>query len=780
VARHAPRKALLKLCLALLLLFGHVAAWASEDDATAGGPMPALLTVTLNGTATPEPVLFLRGRDGTLYAAAEALSGWRIRLPRGEPVRFEGALYYPLTSLPGLDVRLDEGAQAVSINLSASGFETQRTSLAQSSEMPMTRSATGAFVGYDLFVEHAAGRTSVNGAFEAVIFTPHGVGATNFIVQAGDGPEKVTRLETSWTIDRPTSMTTIRIGDAIAAAGPGAVPFRFGGIQFARSFGVQPGFLTMPLLSTQGSAAVASVVDIYVNNALQGSRQVAPGPFEIGDIPVQTGGGDVRIVVRDLLGRETVTEQSYYSSAQLLRRGLHDFSFEAGFIRRAFGRRSNSYGEFMASTSHRFGVTDRLTVEAHAQASEHRQMAGAAVNALVFDLAQIGGSISVSHGPRGIGYRIAGAVERHAPRFSFGVRAEHMSADYGFIGMSARDRATRLFVHAFADTSLPFGSLGFNVTHRGIRDGPDETLAGLFGTFRLGRSVSLNAYARHVVAGRSETIGGIHLSFALGGRRSASAGLEAHRRGVNGTATFQQDPPSDTGGGFRAAARFGENTGGEAAYVHRFEMATVSAEVAYAERGAGLRLSASGAIGLMGGDAFASRSLGQSFATVRVPNGPGVRVYADDHLIGVTGANGALVVPGLRAYEANRIRIDENDLPLDVQLAASDVAVRPFARSGVLVAFDVRRERGVLMKVALEDGRPLPAGARVLADGGAAPAVAVSGGEVYLPGLIGTVALTASWEGGTCSFTAIVPDNDDPQPRLDGLVCRERPAYASR
>ena len=339
------------------------------------------------------------------------------------------------------------------------------------------------------------------------------------------------------------------------------------------------------------------MVDVYVNNALQGSRQVAPGPFEIGDIPVQTGGGDVRIVVRDLLGRETVTEQSYYSSAQLLRRGLHDFSFEAGFIRREFGRRSNSYGEFMASTGHRFGVTDRLTVEAHVQASEHRQMAGAAINALVFDLAQVGGSVSVSHGPEGLGYRVAGVVERRAPRFSFGVRAEHSSANYSFIGMAARDRATRFFVQAFADTSLPFGSLGLNVTHRGIRGGPDETLAGLFGTFRIGRSVSLNAYARHVIAGRSETVAGIHLSFALGGRRSASAGVEVHRRGVNGTATFQQDPPSDTGGGFRAAARFGDNLSGEAAYVHRFDMATLSAEVGYAERGAGVRLSASGRSG---------------------------------------------------------------------------------------------------------------------------------------------------------------------------------------
>ena len=780
MARHAPRKALLKLCLSLLLMFGHVAAWANEDDAMAGRPVPALLTVTLNGTATPEPVLFLRGRDGTLYAAAEALSGWRIRLPRGEPVRFEGALYYPLTSLPGLDVRLDEGAQAVSINLSASGFETQRTSLAQSSEMPMTRSATGAFVGYDLFVEHATGRTSVNGAFEAVIFTPHGVGATNFIVQAGSGPERVTRLETSWTIDRPASMTTIRIGDAISSAGPGAVPFRFGGIQFARSFDVQPGFLTMPLLSTQGSAAVASVVDIYVNNALQGSRQVTPGPFEIGDIPVQTGGGDVRIVVRDLLGRETVIEQSYYSSAQLLRRGLHDFSFEAGFIRRAFGRRSNSYGEFMASTSHRFGVTDRLTVEAHAQASESRQN---------------GGRRDQCAGLRPRPDRRLGLGQPWPPRDGLPRRRRRRTPSAEIFVRRPRrayERRLRLHRHVGARPRHPVLRPGLRrhviavrlartqrhpPRHprrarrdpgRPVRHLPPRPLAL---AARYMPAMSSPAAARRSAAsicplpsagGAAPRPGSKPIAGASTAPRLPAGSAERHRRGLPRRGALRrelgrrgglcpplrQSDPWRRGGLCRARRR--------------------------------RALSASGAIGLMGGNAFASRSLGESFATVRVPHGPGVRVYADDHLIGVTGANGALVVPGLRAYEANRIRIDENDLPLDVQLSTTDIAVRPFARSGVVVAFDARRERGVLMKVRLEDGRPLPAGARIVSDGAAAPAVAVSGGEVYLPGVTGAVALTASWEGGSCSFTAVVPDNDDPQPRLDGLVCRERPVYASR
>ena len=781
----APLKAIIRLCLFLLMLLAHSLASANDVDAAAtvaaaGAPVPALLSVTLNGSPEAEPVLFLKAADGRLYAAAAAFAGWRMRLPVGEPLRFERDLYYPLAGGPGLNVRLDERTLSIAIDAGASAFHAQRASFGAAEEMAMTAPSTGAFLGYDLFVEHSRGRTAISGAFEAVVFTPHGVGSATFVAEAGSGPERVTRLETAWTIDRPASMTSLRIGDSISSAGPGAVPVRFGGVQFARNFSVQPGYLTMPLVATGGSAAVASVVDIYVNNALQGSRPVAPGPFEIADIPVQTGGGAVRIVVRDLLGRETVSEQSYYASNLLLRRGLHDFSYEAGFIRRGFGLRSNHYGEFMASTSHRYGLTDRITVEAHAQAGESRRMAGVAVTALVFDLAQIGGSASISHGERGIGYRIAVAAERRAHAFSFGFRAEHASADYSFIGMSSRDRATRFQAQAFADTSLPFGSLGLNLTHRGIRDGADETLAGLFGTFRLGRAVSLQAYARHAVVGASHTVAGVNLAFALGGRRSASAGLEAHRRGVRGAATFQQDPPSEPGGGFRAAARFGENWGGEAAYIHNFPVATVVAEVAYANRAAGVRLSASGAIGTMNGTVFASRNIQGSFATVRVAGRPGVRVYADDRLVGVTGRSGNLMVPGLRPFETNRIRIDENDLPIDAQIAATMVAVRPFARTGVVVDFDIRRERGVLMRVALADGSALPAGARVWADGAAFPAVAVSGGEVYLPDIAGRVAINAAWEGGACSFTAIVPDNDDPQPRLDGLVCRQGGSYAAR
>ncbi|HEV2865252.1 MAG TPA: fimbria/pilus outer membrane usher protein [Allosphingosinicella sp.] len=769
------KRAATRLCIG-------VAAFATTTAlAQAGGGdalRPALLEVTVNGQQQSEPVLFLQDAEGTLYASAAVLEQWRTRPPPGEPVLFEGETYYRLSSLPAIQVRLSAQDQAVAIELPPSAFEVQRAAVDQSEELPMTPAGTGAFLNYDVLVEHARGATDASGAFEAGLFTPYGVGQTSFIASAASGDERLVRLDSHWDIDRPADATSIRIGDSISSAGPGAAPVRFAGVQYFRNFAVRPGFITMPLPAGLGEASVPSVVDVYVNNVLQGSRQVAPGPFQLDNIPVPSGGGTVQLVVRDLLGREVVSEQSYYASTQMLRRGLHDFSYEAGFVRQGFGRRSNDYGEFMASTTHRYGLTDRVTAEAHVQASESRQMAGAAVNVLAFDLGQFGVSSSVSRSERGTGYRAAASFERRAMGLSLGVLSEYASADYAVIGMPADYVPPRLVLQAFADVSVARGSIGMNLLHRSLRDEPSETLAGLYGSYQVNRTASVQMFARRAVAGTSETVVGANLSLSLGPRRSASATLEHGRRGASGLVGYQESPPVGEGGGFRVAAGFGQFERLEAAYVYNLPSATLNAQVAHANGATGVRLSATGAVGVLGHDVFASRSLGETFASVTVEGHPGLKVYADNQLVGVTGADGSVVIPGLHAFQPNRIRIDETDLPLDTRIEASELIIRPFGRSGTRVRFPVVTERGVLMNVRLEDGTALPAGATVRVEGSDETYPVASGGEVYVADLSGTKRLTAAWEGGRCSFTAEVPEGDDPQPRIEGLVCRSDPAYA--
>ena len=774
------RRAATRLCIGLAVVgsTGALAVNAAAERAY----RPALLEVTLNGARQDEPVLFLIGPDGALYLAADDLAEMRIVAPERAAVEIDGERFYPLSWLPQIRVDLREQEQAVAIDLPATGFRRRSESLVGMTQLAMTPSAAGGFVNYDMVIDQRQGRVSGSGAFEMGFSTRAGVALSSFIASAGPGSRDLSRLESSWSIDRPLNATSIRVGDAITSGGPGAAPYRFAGIQYHRNFAVQPGFITMPLPVASGSAAVPSVVDIYVNNILQSTRNVDPGPFELQNIPVQSGGGNVQVVVRDLLGRQVVTEQSYYASNLMLRRGLHDFSYEAGFLRRDFAGRNDRYGQFMASMTQRYGFTDHLTGEAVVQASARRQLIGLGLNASVFDLGQAGVSASVSRSDRGTGYRASANFERRGRGgLSFGGLAEYASRNYGFIGMPADFRLPRLTLQAFADTQVGPATVGANFLHRRMRgEAPSETLAGISGTMQIDDRMMLQLYARRTVIGQAQTVFGAHVSLALGGRRSSYAIVEHGPNGPSGEVSFQDGAPAGAGSGFRATASFGAFERFEAAYTRNLPMATLSAEVSRVGTQTGFRATASGALGMVGSDMFASRNLGQSFASVQVGDYPGVRVYADNQLIGRTGSDGKITVPQLRPYEPNVIRIDESDLPMDAMLDTTEVAVRPYSRSGVRVSFDLRRERGVLMQVRLDDGTFLPVGAQVSFAGGDEPVIAVSNGEIYFPNLSGTTTLRARWGEESCEFTATVPNDDDPQPRLTGLVCVRERRFAAR
>ncbi|MEA3046402.1 MAG: outer rane usher protein [Sphingomonadales bacterium] len=755
---------------------------AGAESAGAPAPVltPALLEVIVNGQAADEPAEFLRDRGGRVYLSAAFLRAWRIRAPAAGAIRIDGERYYPASALPALRLDIAEEAQSLTIVADPGAFESQSDVLDGADTMAMSAPSAGFYVNYDVFADHYRGETNANGAFEAGVFTGAGAGRMSFVASAGGDRTRVTRLETNWTIDRPQSMTSIRIGDGISAAGPGAAPLRFAGIQYARNFAVQPGYITMPLPSVGGSAAVPSVADVYVNSALQGERQLTPGPFELRNVPVPSGGGTVQLVVRDLLGREIVTQQAYYASAELLRRGLHDFSYEIGFLREGFGRRSNQYGEFFASTSHRYGISDHLTAEAVAQASKTTQMAGVALNAIPFDLAQVGGSVAISHSRHEMGFRGAASIQRASHGLSFGVQADYTSAHYAAVGFPADKPPPRYTVQAFADMPFRRGGVGINFLYRSLRGDEDETLAGVFGSWQIGPSAAIQVYARRSIIGTPQTSFGAHLSLALGGRRSASLSVDREHGRNAAYLSYQDDPPPGPGSGFRVMARLGEDQVVDAAYVRNLQSASLTAQATYVRGAPGLRLSASGAVGWIEGHAFASRSLGESFAAVRLDGHPGVHVYAENQPVGVTDKHGFLMVPGLRPFDRNTIRVDEGDLPLDVSLAVGEITIRPFARAGTSVRFSARRERGVLMHVRLEDGSDLPAGARLRVEGAAQTYVAVSGGEVYVPDLRGRAAMEASWGGERCTFAVLVPEDDDLQPRLDNLVCRAGGTYAAR
>jgi outer membrane usher protein len=350
--------------------------------------------------------------------------------------------------------------------------------------------------------------------------------------------------------------------------------------------------------------------------------------------------------------------------------------------------------------------------------------------------------------------------------------AELATDDYVSVGWLSGREAPALVLQAFAGIPFRFGSLGLSYLRRDGRTDPDVELVSANASLRLGRFGTLHLTGRTSLSGRRDTAAEVLLIVPLGPRTSISGGGEYRDGRASARGDLQRNLPAGEGFGYRAAVALGAIDRLDGRISLQTGFGRYDAELTWVEGSSGARLAVVGGIGLVDGDLFVSRQLSHSFATVSVGDFPGVRVYADNQLVGSTDGSGRVVVPRLRPFERNVIRIEVADLPLDAEVAGAERDVRPYDRSGVSVDFGIKRARGALLKLVLENGRPLPPGSSVRLEGGGEEQVSAPGGEVYLAGLKADNVALATWSGGSCRARFRYQDSGDPQPRLGAFQCR--------
>ncbi|MHA7835575.1 MAG: fimbria/pilus outer membrane usher protein, partial [Algiphilus sp.] len=179
-----------------------------------------------------------------------------------------------------------------------------------------------------------------------------------------------------------------------------------------------------------------------------------------------------------------------------------------------------------------------------------------------------------------------------------------------------------------------------------------------------------------------------------------------------------------------------------------------------------------GAVGILGQRPFATRSTRNAIGLVRVPELSGVPVYRENRLVGHTDENGELVIPEMRAYERNRLRIGTADLPLDVRVERDDEALIPAAGSGAVVTFRARRLQAVQFTVRQADGSAVPAGASIRVDGVLIDLPVTRDGFVYLEAVgPGALSLQFGWETGQCALDLRLSTDLGPLPDLGTKTC---------
>lgn len=733
----------------------------------------ALLEVHLNGLNLRQTALVLVRPDGRVLARGQDLARWRLRVPDTPVQTYQDEPYILLDAIGAVTYRVDAATQSLQIDAPADHFLPSTLDARPATRATPHMPSVGGFLNYDLSAQRSQGMGTVGAQLELGVFAGGGVGTTQMLDRDLSAGGSFIRLESTLTMDSPEQRASLRLGDAISRGGAWGRPVRFGGIQWGSNFATQPDFITFPLPSIFGSAALPSTAEVFVNNVRTYQHDIPAGPFSVRELPVVTGQGEVRMVVRDLLGREQVIVQPFYAARSLLKPGLDDFSYEFGAVRKNFGLASNDYGPWMLAGTRRHGFTDHVTGEVHGEFAPGRQTLGFAATTLFPGAGVVDAAIAGSHGDWGGGGLLALGFDRQTPRWSFGLRTQIASRHFNQLGLAPGTLAPVRQTNAHMGwNDARIGSFGLGYIRLDNRGPPGNEVLSASYSRHLGWDWFLGLSAFKSLKGSQDAAVGLVLTHALGKRTTAS--LSASRRNGPDAALLQvqKNLSAGTGVGYRVLAGT-EGRRLEGALNLKNDYGTYALEAARFRAVGAWRASASGGLAVLGGRVFLTCHLGDSFAVVRVPGYPGVQVYAENQPIARTNASGTALVPRLRPYQKNRIGIEQGDLPLDARIGALELNAVPYYRSGYDLEFPVGKANGALLRLVTADGRPVPAGALVRIAGREETFPVAGGGQVYLSGLTRNNRVEVTFGDTRYEFQLSYPETDAPLPDLGDFPCIE-------
>lgn len=744
-----------------------------ERDA-ASSPTLLYVSVTVNGNAVAEFMQVVRTPGGRFLVPPQCLTAARVNVPSASALNFAGSVFFPLDGIPGVRYAFDEGQQALNIKVPAQEFQLSRIDMQHHHTYPPSRPSPGFVLNHDLDVLGFEGRVQATGAFEAVAFGFGGVLTNSVLARDLTSARSVRRLNTQFMRELPDRMRVLTVGDALSSGGGWTRQLHFGGVQWASNFAIQPSFVPFALPGIQGQAAEPSTLDLYVNSVRAVSRPVNAGPFTIDNIPIITSQGNIQMVLTDALGRQQVVTTSYISTPQLLRQGVHDFSYQAGLLRWGIGTEDDSYRRAFAAGTHRFGINDRFTIGGEGEVAGISQAGGVDAYWGLLPVGTLSAGAAASHSDRGIGKLVHVELSNRRPRFGFGAGAQFATKSFQQLGLNdvgtPRLQLQAQALYSFHRTT----SLGLAYVAQEYYRNPlvsttsFRTVSGSLNV-RLGRIGYLSWTTNYAPKATRHVSSFITFAIPLGLRRSAMLSSSYDGEHAAGTAAISQSLPIGDGIGYRARYN-SDRSSVESGFDAQNRWGTYTIEAGRDNSGTSYRLAERSGFAYVENRFLPTRWLNDSFAVVELPENKGVSVYANNQYVTKTNGRGLAVVP-MVPYDANAVRLDDQNVPVDVDMDLAERVVVPMSRTGVLLKFKAEQNRGMTVILTLPDGSPIPPGTEVRIERTGETAIVGYDGEMYVENLSLPATLVARTGDQQCRAEVPFIDNKAPLPRIGPFPC---------
>ena len=732
----------------------------------------------LNSQIFSEPVIIHRILDGGIIIEEDIWKKFNL-IPLDQKILLSDCSYgYLLPQVKKFNYRFDPALQTLEIDASADAFQGVIFGI-PFKKYKLVESSPGFFINYNLTgTESKNSTSSLGGILGFFGFNKLGSISHEQSLINESSSNKSIRANTFFKKDFPDVKQSVVIGDTLSSDGDWSRPVRYLGFRWSTDFLTQPGYITYPSPSFKGSAALPSVVDIYINNQKQFQQALTPGPFDYRNVPLTTGAGEVNLVVKDLLGRETIITKNFYTQNTMLRQGLNDFSLESGLLRKNYGTISNDYSSLFAAGSYRQGITDTLTAQTRLELGIERQAVGADITSVIGTLGSMHLATAVSNdNERDTGYQYNVGLERRAPNYLIGAQYKSFNKNYTPFAYSSslETRPKNIFNTIAAIPIYKNIATSLSYIEQTSYDTTVFRNVSLVTGFALPLNISMSISANKSLSTDNNWFAGLNFIIPLGQDYSSSLSNSKQSGGdIINTVNLTKNSPTGKGVGWGLNLSDDQTQQARANIIINNDSTQFTSEVNQGLNNNAIRLGANGSLGYAEGLAFATRSIGEdSIAIVKVGDLKNIPIYNQNQIMTHTNDKG-LAFLKIRPYEKAKIHIDPNTLPLDVDLNETKREPVAYAKSSVLVDFNIVRLKHVLITLLQADGSFVPPGSKVAIRGQEEVFYVGKRGEVYISNLEDVSHLTITWKEHSCEFdveykSAEVSDSDEK--RIGPLKC---------
>jgi outer membrane usher protein FimD/PapC len=658
---------------------------------------------------------------GELFIKVEDLVALMLKFPQDRIVLIRNEKFVSLNAVQEITYTFNE--KDLTVAILGKITEAKKTSFELYSLQPSPQNVyypreTSAFLNYGLLYSYAdpLGTRSLSvsnkiGAAAGNIFF-----VSDSLYTKTETNEHFVRLSSSATYERRNDLQWLVLGDQIATSGDLGSAVNMGGIGFSKVYHLDPYFITQPVFNLQGVTQYPSQAEIYMDGVLVGKQSIAPGAFELKNFYSYTGSHLVDVVLKDPFGNEQRISYPLYFNTQLLREGLHEYSYNVGFLREQYGVQSNEYGKPVFSAFHRYGVTSALNIGARAEGSDGIYNGGISVAFLVPHAGTFAVSFAESGGNGKNGSAGSFQQSYQVANFSTNLQLRGFSRDYAIVSFSTSTTSDMLKYQLSLGAGYThniLGSIFLTYSESETYGALNARVTSISYSKALSRVTNLSASASSARTAETTYSFFVGLNFNLEKNYHAATQYSKTGNADTETVQIQKDQPVGEGLGYHASLNR-SNTGAATSnsfnpfvqYNARYGIYSVDASIQNSSGNTSeiYNMSAAGSFVYAGGFFGASRPVNDSFSIVLVDTLPDAVVLNNGQEIGKTNSSGTMVVPTLYSYNQNEITLDVKNLPMDYSVSGVNVKLSPSQWSGSCVSFDAQRVRALTGNLFLRQG----------------------------------------------------------------------------